>query len=318
MQKIAERTARFTDLFGGTLPIMNAPMAGAATPEMAAAVSNAGGLGVLAGDWLSAAGLKNEITRVRELTDRPFAVNLRAKDKVGASRYFDTPEHQAAARRVAAALSDLAVDCGLPADYEQAQLPDFEEQLEVVIACNVPLVTVAFGGLREEYADALESKGVVVLGAATTLREAKVMRSAGVAGVIVQGVEAGGPRLNFERDDDASLVGLMSLIGPAARATQLPVVASGGIMTGAQMAAALTAGASAVMLGTALLRTPESAAHPAHKAILPYTDDSGTVLTRVVNGRLTRVVENGLIEAMRAAGLQDAAYPCQWLSLIHI
>ena len=313
-----DRTQKLLDLFGGTLAVLNAPMAGVTTPAMAAAACEAGGLGVLAGDLLSPEELRREIQELRRLTDRPFAVNLRARDKEGKSQFFDAPEHREKAQALQRALGDLALDLGLSEHYEAAELPDFEAQLAVLLECRVPVVCVSFGGLREAYADALKEAGVVVFGAATSLREAKVMRSAGVDALIMQGAEAGGPRLNFEKSDEASLVGRMSLIGPAARATGLPVIAAGGIMTGEQAAAALAAGAAGVMLGTALLRSDESAAHPAHKAQLAYVDDTGTVLTRVFSGRLTRVVENGFVEAMREAGLADAGYPNTWRAMAPI
>lgn len=310
--EISKRIFSFNGIFGGTNPILNSPMPGVTTPEMVAAVCNAGGLGVIAGDFLTPEELSKEIAAVRELTCFPFAVNLRARDKEGKSQYFDGPEDREAARKVQTALGDLAQDLGLPEAYEPARLPDFEAQLDCIIREGVEFVCVSFGGLREVYADKLKEAGITVFGAATTLREVKVMRSAGVAAVIVQGAEAGGPRLNFEAPDDRSLVGLMSLIGPAARASGLPVIASGGIATGKQMAAAFVAGASGVMFGTAFLRSNESAAHPAYKEALAFTPDNGTVLTRVYDGRLARVIDNGLLEAIDDSGLKPASYPNQW------
>ncbi len=312
MQELKARIAKLTALWGGTLPLMNSPMAGVTTCEMVAAVSNAGGLGVLAGDFLEPEALKAVVQYTRTLTDRPFAVNLRVRDKEGKSQFFDNDEERAKAQGVARALEDLAVDLGLPQDYAPAALPDFEAQLDCILDLNVGHVCVSFGGLREIYAEKLEKAGVVMIGAATTLREVKVMRSAGVHAVVVQGMEAGGPRLNFEAADDRSLVGLMNLIGPAARACGLPVVASGGIMTGRQLAASLVAGASGAMIGTALLKTPESAAHPAHKEALSFTGDNATVLTRLYDGRLARIVDNAFVGAIEDAGLELAAYPNQW------
>lgn len=306
------RISQLTSLWGGTLPILNSPMATITTPEMVAAVSNAGGLGVLAADFLSPAQLVEQVAKTRALTDKPFAVNLRVRDKEGKSQFFDNDQEREKAQGVAHALSDLALDLGLPADYAQAQLPDFEEQLESVLELNIGHVCVSFGGLREIYAEKLEKAGVVTFGVATTLREVKVMRSAGVNAVIVQGAEAGGPRLNFEAPDTRSLVGLTNLIGPAARASNLPIVASGGLATARQMAASLVAGASGVMIGTALLKTPESAAHPLHKQALSFTADNGTVLTRLYDGRYARVVDNAFISAIDEAGLTLAAYPNQW------
>ncbi|MBO5659242.1 MAG: nitronate monooxygenase [Duodenibacillus sp.] len=300
---LQERARRFYDLFGVSVPVLNAPMMGVTTPAMVAAVAAAGGLGVLPGDRLTAEELRQAIRDTRALTDKPFAVNLRVPAK-----RENTDNEQS----VHEAMSELKALLGCPTEYVPHPITPFEDLFDVVVDERIPVVSVSFGGLREIYADKLKALGVKTIGAATTLREAKVMRSAEVDAVVVQGVEAGGPRLNFEQPDADSLVGLMSLIGPSVRATRLPVIAAGGIMTGAQMAACLMAGATAVQVGTLLLRTPESAAHPLHKAALEYASDSSTRLTRVFNGRLTRVIPNGLVEAVEESGVELADYPSQW------
>jgi len=294
------RVKEFKAVFGVDAPVMNAPMAGVTTPQMAAAVAMAGGLGVLAGDLLTPEELQQEIRAFKDLSSAPFAVNLRVPPK--------NPS-DAGARELHDALTPLMEQLGLPTDYQPAELPDFEAQIEVLLAEEVPVVCTSFGGLREIYAEKFEARGVTMMGAATCLKEAKVLRSAGCQAIIVQGAEAGGPRLNFEVADDQSLIGLSALIGPAARATKRLVVASGGIATGAQMAAGLVAGASGCMVGTLLLRSPESAAHPMHKDILQYMSDSSLELTRTFSGRLARVVPNGLVEALNEAGVKPAQYP---------
>lgn len=300
---LQERAQRFKDLFGASLPIMNAPMMGVTTPAMVAAVAQAGGLGVLPGDRLTPTGLRDAIRETAALTDKAFAVNLRVPAK---------HENTANEESVHDAVSELKALLGCSTDYVPEPIAPFESLFDVVLEERVPIVSVSFGGLREIYADKLKSLGVKTIGAATTLREAKVMRSAEVDAVVVQGVEAGGPRLNFEQPDSNSLVGLMSLIGPSVRATRLPVIAAGGIMTGQQMAGCLISGATAVQVGTLLLRTPESAAHPLHKAALEYTTDASTCLTRVFNGRLTRVIPNGLVQAIEESAVELADYPSQW------
>ncbi len=300
MSLYEQRAAQFKTLFGVETPVFNAPMAGITTPQMVAEVAGAGGLGVLAGDLLSPEELQQEIRQVKALTDKPFAVNLRVPPK--------NPSEQGA-RALHEALTDLMAQLRLPTEYAPAPLPDFDAQIEVLLAEEVPVVSTSFGGLREIYAEKFEARGVVMMGAATCLREAKVLRSAGCQAIVMQGAEAGGPRLNFEVTDEQSVIGLSALIGPAARATKRLVVASGGIMTGAQMAASLLAGAGAAMVGTLLLRTPESAAHPMHKDILQYMSDTSLELTSVFSGRLTRVVPNGLVQAMKEAGLRPAQYP---------
>lgn len=298
------KSRAFASALGVRLPLMNAPMSDAAGPELAAAVSNAGGLGVLGAGFMSASEIEKSVARVRELTDKPFAVGVR----IPAQGSLASLEK---ARKMAHALEDLAVELGLEERYAWAKMPDFDEQFETITALNVPVLITSFGGLREIYAEKLETLGTTVLSAATTLREAKVLRAASASGIIVQGVEAGGPRLNFEQPDGASQVGLLSLIGPAARATGLPVVASGGIASGAQWAAAIAAGASGVMLGTAFLRADESAAAQAFKDQLPFTTDAAARFVRTFEGRLSRVVANGLVEALEDAKIVPGDYPEQ-------
>lgn len=312
IETIQERNNALAALLGVRIPLLNAPMAAAAGPALAAAVSNAGGLGVLGGGLMSPAEVESAVRETKSLTEKPFAVGLRvpAVNKDAAAQ----AEALSRTRAMAHALEDLAVELGLDEHYPWAKVPDekdFAETIDVLLALEVPVVVVSFGGLREIYAEKLEARGVTVLGAATTLREAKVQRAAGAAGIIVQGVEAGGPRLNFEQADIASQVGLMSLIGPAARATGLPVVAAGGIAVGSQWAAALAAGASGVMAGTAFLRTEECAAPSVYKEQLAWATDAGTRLVRTFEGRLTRVVVNGLVEALEDAGVAAGDYPAQ-------
>ena len=252
--QVRERVARFLEVTSVSIPLMNAPMAEVSGPALTAAVCRAGGLGVLAGDELLPEALSNAIDEVRRLAgaDARFAVNLRVPPAKA-----PTPEGIDCQRRMLAALEDLAADLGLEPNTIE-ELPDFDAQFDVLLEKHVPVVSVTFGGLREEYDERLKEAGTVWMGTATTLREAKVLRAAGADLVVVQGIEAGGPRLNFESSDDEAAVGMSVLTTHAARATRLPVIASGGIAEPQQVYGALAAGARAVMVGSALLRTVES------------------------------------------------------------
>lgn len=306
-EQIQARTNHFTALLGVRLPVMNAPMTQAAGPAMAAAVCRAGGLGVLTGDALEPAELADAIDAVRRLAgdQARFAVNLRVLD-------LKRPSAEALAlqEKMRHALEDLSADVGAePAGL--IKLPDFDAQFEVLVQKKVPVVSVTFGGLREEYDERLKEAGILWMGTAATLREAKVLRSAGADVVVVQGLEAGGPRLNFENTDEEAALGMTVITAHAERATRLPIVASGGIGTPEQVYAALAAGASAVMLGSALLRTHESEASASFKALLPMMSEVSVRLTRCFNGRLTRVYPSDLVRALEDAGLTFAPYPLQ-------
>ena len=216
MTTAAERAAQFAAWAGVRYPILNAPMADIAGPELAAAVSEAGGLGVLAADFYSADDIRRAVATVRRLTNKPFAVHVRAETL----RPLDTAE----VNRMNEALADLKMDLGAELT---TPLPDFEVQFNALIELQVPFVYVSFGGLREEYVEKLQAAGIRMIAAATCLREVKVMRSAEADAIVVQGAEAGGPRLNFEVPDEAAQVGLLSLVGPAFRVATVPVIASG-------------------------------------------------------------------------------------------
>lgn len=300
---IRERVKQFTTLFGIEVPILNAPMSGVTTPEMVAAVCDAGGLGVMPLDYLKAEEIVEAIKAIRQLTDKPFAVNLRIpvkRDDAGVEALLD-------------ALSLLREENHLK---ERVNLPNFDAQFEAVLESDVPAIQVSFGGLREIYVEKLEErakktgKKPLLIGAATTLREAKVQRAAGVDAVLVQGAEAAGPRLSFEDADDA-LVSLMSLVGPAARSTALPVVATGGIATSAQAAAAFLLGASAIEVGTYLVRTQESAMREMYEEALEFASDTTARFTRLISGRLTRAVPTELLKALEAAEVKAISYPAQ-------
>lgn len=304
MTGIRERVKEFTARLGIHIPILNAPMSGVTTPEMVAAVSEAGGMGVMPLDLLEADEIIAAIKAVRHLTDKPFAVNLRIPVK----------RNEAGSEALLEALSLLREENHLEA---RKALPNFEAQFEAVRQSDVPAIQVSFGGLREIYVEKLQERAKktgkmpVLIGAATTLREAKVQKAAGVDAVLVQGAEAGGPRLSFE-DTDEALISLMSLVGAATRSTQLPVIASGGIDSPAQAAASLLLGASAIEVGTYLLRTQESAMREMYEEALEFASDTTARLTRLISGRLTRALPTELLRALEAAGVKAIEYPAHF------
>ncbi len=295
----------FTEKLGISLPLIAAPMAGISTPELAAAVCRAGGLGMLAADLQMPEEIEADVKKLRSLTDAPFAVNLRIPPRERGS--LDQAE------KVDYALSDLRAELGIAprTDFSKYSEPDFDKQLEAVLDLGVKIVSCSFGGFREAYEEKLHKAGIFILGAATTLREAKVQRAAHADAVILQGAEAGGPRLYFESDAEDSLVGLSVLIPEAARAIRLPLVASGGIGTAAAARAALAAGASAVMVGSAIACAPESAAPELMRRSMGAASDTMTRVSDLFSGRPERVMKSGLIEALSRAGVKSAGYPYQ-------
>jgi nitronate monooxygenase len=277
------------------LPVVLAPLAGGpSTPQLCAAVSEAGGLGFLAAGYLAAADLAARIDRTRELTARPFGVNLFVPTTGG-----DPAAVAAYARRLEPEARKAGVRLGEP----HADDDDLQAKLDVLAATPVPLVSFTFGCPPSDVTARLQQLRSEVWVTVTSLEEAHLALSAGADGLVVQGLEAGGHRGGFTDTDDATgLLALLQLIGSA---VSLPMIAAGGIMTGAGLAAALTAGARAGAMGSAFLRCPEAGTSLVHRNALEQPHP--TALTRAFTGRLARGVRNRFLDEHSDAA--PSAYP---------
>ncbi|MEV5434725.1 nitronate monooxygenase [Streptomyces sp. NPDC052682] len=294
-------SSALTDLFPH--PIVQAPMAGGVSvPRLAAAVSEAGGLGFLAAGYKTADGMYQEIKQLRSLTGRPFGVNLfLPQPECADPAAVDVYAHQ-----LAGEASWYETELG---DPESGRDDGYDTKLAVLLDNPVPVVSFHFGVPAREVVDSLHRVGTYVLVTATTAEEARAVERAGADAVIAQGVEAGGHQ-GTHRDipeTDGSGIGLLSLVAQVREAVGLPIIAAGGIMRGGQIAAVLAAGASAAQLGTAFLATHESGAHALHKQALTNPLFVRTELTRAFSGRPARgLVNRFLREHGRYA---PAAYP---------
>ncbi|HIU85322.1 MAG TPA: nitronate monooxygenase [Candidatus Aphodousia gallistercoris] len=304
-KELLAQSRRLTETLGIAEPILGAPMWGASSPELVAAVSNAGGLGILPVQSMTGEAIVEAAARVKALTDRPFALNIRVEDR--------HPSTAQATQAVFDALEPLREE--LKAEPVIPAWPSFEEQFEAILASDVSAVSFSFGGPREVYAEALEARGIMMIGNVNSTREAKVLRTAGCHVIVAQGAEAGGPRQYFENAPEASRIGLMALLPPVVRvAGSIPVVAAGAVMSARSVLSCLMLGACGVELGSYLLRTKESAWTEAMKAQIAWCDDATTRLTTYTNGRETRVLPTGLAAALADAGVPSAGYPGQWLA----
>ncbi|WP_219418507.1 NAD(P)H-dependent flavin oxidoreductase [Pseudonocardia nigra] len=286
-------------LTGLDVPIVLAPMAGGpTTPELVAAVSGAGALGFLAGGYLDATALQATIAALRERTDRPFGVNLFLPDErrdEGVAEYRE--------RLLRAGLA-----AGEPAWDDDNGYPG---KLVLLLADPVPVVSFTFGCPDAATVERLHAVGSQVLATVTTPAEARLAAAAGVDALVVQGTEAGAHRAVFANDpadpSGGAEFGLLALVRLVAAEVDLPLVAAGGIVDGAGVAAVLAAGAVAAQLGTAFLACPEAGTKPAHLAALTAPDPRGTAITRAFTGRPARGIRNAFLEAHTAAA--PAAYP---------
>ncbi len=285
------------------IPIIQAPMLGASTPELAAAVSRAGGLGSLA-PGLSADAMAQAAAAVRAATDRPFAMNLFVLEQA-------TPAATEVARAIEV-LTPYYAALGLPRPPAPARwAEDFADQFHALLVCRPAVASFTFGCLTAEQVQRLHAVGTAVVGTATTVAEARAWAAVGADAICAQGSEAGGHRGSFLAPVAASLVGTMALLPAIRDAVPLPVIAAGGIMDGRGIAAALALGAQAAQLGTAFLLCPEAATSaPWQKAIVSAGDDP-TRLTRAFSGRFARGLENRFMRELRPIEDTLPAYPVQ-------
>jgi nitronate monooxygenase len=265
-------------------PLIQAPMAGVSTPALAAAVAEAGALGSIATGASTPAAVAEDIAQVRAATARSFNVNLfcnqpAAPDAVGDAAWL-------------AYLRPFFAEFGAepPAALPEAT-PSFlanDELLRVLLALRPPVISFHFGLPRPEQLAALRQTGAALLACATTPAEARQAVAAGVDAVIAQGVEAGGHRGTFDPAAGDTGLGTLALTRQLVRELPVPVVAAGGLMDGAGLAAVLRLGAQAGQLGTAFVACPESAASPAYRATLLSPAQPATAITSVISGRPAR------------------------------
>ncbi|QGZ53513.1 NAD(P)H-dependent flavin oxidoreductase [Paraburkholderia acidiphila] len=298
----------FSRRFGLRLPLVQGPMAGGpTTPALVAAVSNAGGLGFLAGAALAPEKIASEVAAIRALTDKPFGVNLFVLDPAN-------PD-EATVRRALEAIDPVAAHFGLPPGVAFAPYaPDFRAQLDMLIELRVPVVSFTFGLLPAVDVARLHAAGSYVMGTATHVAEGLAWRDAGADAIVAQGAEAGGHRGTFIGEAPHALVGTMALVPQlvdAVEAAGLPVLAAGGIMDGRGIAAALALGAQGVQMGTAFLGCAESAIPADWKTRLRASTDTATAVTRAITGRHARGIRNALMQQLEARPETVAPYPVQ-------
>ena len=286
------------------IPILQAPMVGASPPEMALAVSRAGGMGSLAAGALVPDQIEPEVERLRAATDAPFGVNLLMAPRAEP----DGAVVEAALTRLAPWYADLGE--ALPG-HPNSFAPDFEAQLAALTRAAPPVASFTFGILAAEQVEALHRAGTMVVGTATTVAEARAWADVGADGICAQGFEAGGHRGHFLADPEASLVGTLPLTSLILEAVGLPVIAAGGIMNGRGVAAALALGASAVQMGTAFLLSDQTAVSAPWKRAIEAADHESTRLTRAFTGRYARGIENRFMREFRAVQDEVPAYPVQ-------
>jgi nitronate monooxygenase len=287
-------------------PIIQAPMAGVSTPRLAAAVSNAGGLGSLGFGASTAAQARQMIEETRALTSRPFNVNVfcHVRAPRDAARDAAWLEH----------LSRLFAGAGIPVPSSLNEIytsfNDGEEMFRMLLETRPPVVSFHFGLPSSERLAAFKQAGMFTMATATNLREAALIEQAGVDAIVAQGIEAGGHRGMFDPEQTDERLSTAVLVRLLAKRGRLPVIAAGGVMDGAGVKAMLDLGAAAAQLGTAFILCPESSASAAYRANLKSERAMATRLTAALSGRPARGMVNQLISHGEAPGSpRPAAYP---------
>lgn len=299
-------SASFLGRLGIQHPIVQAPMAGTSTPQLAAAVSNAGGLGSLGIGANTADQARQAIEATRQLTDAPFNVNV----------FCHEPSHYDAARDTAwlQYLSPLFAEAGInpPTKLNEIYKSFLQDDavFEMLLQERPAVVSFHFGLPTATHLTALRQAGIYTMASATNLQEAARIEQAGIDAIVAQGIEAGGHRGMFDPEATDERLSTAVLVRLLAQRTRLPVIAAGGIMDGQAIKAMLNLGAAAAQLGTAFVLCPESAANASYRANLKSERAATTRLTPVLSGRPARGMVNRLIEFGEAAGSPPAAaYP---------
>lgn len=293
-----------TSLLGTVLPIIQAPMAGAQGFALAAAVSNAGGLGSLPGAMLDADGLRRELIALKSQTAKPFNVNFFCHEPP-----VESAEREAAWRL---ALAPYYQQFGLDLDAVQAgpaRAPFDHAAADVLSVLQPAVVSFHFGLPSHALLARVRALGAKIIACATTVVEARWLELQGVDAIIAQGLEAGGHRGLFLSEDLTTQMGTFALLPQIVRAVDKPVIAAGGIADAAGVAAAMTLGAAGVQIGTAYLLCPEATTSRVHRAALKSTGSQHTALTNLFSGRAARGIVNRLMKELGPLSERAPPFP---------
>jgi nitronate monooxygenase len=302
-------TRALLELFGIDEPIVLGPFGGLSSVGLTAAVSELGGLGSYGLYGYAPDRIHDAIADVRSATSRPFAVNvwLPTGDEVTPSD-IDLAPFLAARRPL---FDAVGID---PPASPTAFLPHIRDQLAAVLEAAPAALSVVYGLPQPWLIAAARVRGIRIIGTATSVAEARALEEAGVDAIVATGAEAAGHRVSFLRRPEDSLVGTFALVPQVVDAVAVPVIAAGGVADRRGVAAAFALGASGVQVGTAFLRTRESAATEGHRQAIASAGDTDTVLTRAMSGRLARGIPNRAVRDIETSGV-IAPFPAQnWLT----
>ncbi|QDP41565.1 NAD(P)H-dependent flavin oxidoreductase [Radiobacillus deserti] len=291
-------------------PIIQAPMAGGVTTsKLVAEVSNSGALGMIGAGYMTANQIREQAREIKKLTSQFFGVNLFVPNEFYVTDYEIKTANQL--------LKPIREQLHLQ-DKEDIEIPKFKKafetfhnQVKVIIEEKIPVCSFTFGIPSIEIIHELKQHGIIILGTATTVKEAMEIEKSGMDMIVVQGSEAGGHRGNFLEDHQESQIGLFSLIPQVVDNVSIPVISAGGIMDGRGLTASLCLGAKGVQMGTAFLTCIESGASEIHKEEVLHTPEDQTIMTRSFSGKWARGIKNRFILDMQKSEESLPKFPVQ-------
>jgi nitronate monooxygenase len=299
---------RVAATLGIEYPIIQGPLGGLSTQRLTATVSNFGGLGSFGAHGLSPSVIRDVIAEIRELTAKPFAINLWVSMEDEGAPSSGIKEFQRSLAHVAKHIEALG---GKIPEYSPYISNRFEDQARVLLDAKVPVFSFIVGIPPKEILDECRTQGIVTIGTATTPAEAIALEQGGVNVIVASGFEAGGHRGSFILPAEESLTGTFSLTPQVKDAVSVPLVAAGGIADARGVLAAFALGAEGVQIGTAFVASEESGASPIHRNALLSENARNTALTKGFTGRVARGIRNQLVDELNRPGVEILPYPLQ-------
>ena len=306
---------RLTSRLGLQYPIIQGPLGGLSSQRLTSAVSNYGGLGSFGAHGLKPEAIRKVIRDIKDLTSKPFAMNLWVSMEDEGAR---TSTEEAFQRSLSFLAKHIESVGGVKPSYSPYEPIRFEDQVQVLLDEGVSAFSFIYGIPSKQVLDEFRRRGVVLIGTATTVDEAIALERAGVDVVAASGFEAGGHRGSFLRPSEDSLIGTMALVPQVVDAVKLPVVAAGGIGDGRGIVAAFALGAEGVQMGTAFLACEESGANTHHRKALLGGQAQHTALTRGFTGRLARGIKNRQLDELNEKDTEILPYPLQRVLVRHL
>jgi len=304
MPRPLTRAIEFAEAYGLRIPILMAPMAGACPVSLAIAVGNAGGMGACGTLLMQPEAIAAWVAEYKSGSNGAFQLNIWVRDPEPV-RDAENESH----------LRDFLSEWGppVPGDAADRTPPDFDAQCDAMLAANPHVISSIMGAFSESFVRRMKDANIRWFVTATTVKEALMAQEAGADAIVAQGMEAGGHRGTFDAADaEADLVGLFSLLPAVVDAVDVPVIATGGIADARGVAAALMLGASAVQIGTGLLRAPEAKIAQVWADAIGSLKPEDTIVTRAFSGRLGRSVRNRYaLAAASSDAPTPAPYPVQ-------